>query len=125
MDGTQLDFRQPALIGERDPQREGADHNLVLNQGRAQSSPVVELSSDRTGLGLRLWTDQPGLQLFTAKPMEIAVPGHDGARYGPFGGVCLEAQHYPDSLNRPEWPSIIASPGAPYRQELAVEIAPR
>ncbi len=125
VDGTQLDFRQPALIGERDPQREGADHNLVLNQGRAQSSPVVELSSDRTGLGLRLWTDQPGLQLFTAKPMEIAVPGHDGARYGPFGGVCLEAQHYPDSLNRPEWPSIIASPGAPYRQELAVEIAPR
>ncbi len=122
--GTQLDFRQPARIGDQDPRREGADHDLLLNPDRDPSSPAAELASDETGLRLRLWTDQPGLQLFTAKPMQIAVPGHDGVRYGPFSGVCLEAQYHPDSLNRPEWPGIIAAPGAPYRQQLALEIAP-
>lgn len=122
--GTQLDFRSETRIGEADPQRQGADHNLVLDPGREQSAPAAELASDETGLQLRLWTDQPGIQLFTAQPMQIGVPGHEGETYGPFGGVCLEAQHFPDSLNRPDWPSIIATPDAPYRQRLELEIAP-
>lgn len=122
--GTQLDFRTAARVGARDPQRIGADHNLILDAGRGTDAPAAMLWSDDTGLRLRLWTDQPGIQLFTAKPMEIAVPGHDGVKYGPFGGLCLEPQHFPDSLNRPEWPGIIASPEAPYRQSLRMEIAP-
>jgi aldose 1-epimerase len=52
----------------------------------------------------------------------IAAPGLDGARYGSFAGLCLEAQHYPDSLHNPDWPSIIRSPEAPYFQRLDVEI---
>ena len=50
--------------------------------------------------------------------------GLDGTHYGPFGGLCLEAQRYPDSLNRPDWPSVIVTPEAPYRQHLQLEIAP-
>ncbi len=122
--GTPLDFRQPARIGKVDPDRQGADHNLVLDVDRDRMQPAARLASDRSGLALRMWTDQPGVQLFTARPLDVAVPGHDGARYGAFAGVCLEAQHFPDSLNRPDFPSIIATPEAPYRQRLTVEIAP-
>jgi len=124
VEGTQLDFRTPARIGDRDPDRVGADHNLVLNAGRTEETPAAVLRSDETGLQLSIRTDQPGIQLFTAAPMQIGVPGHDGVTYGPYGGVCLEAQHYPDSLNRPDWPPIIAAPHAPYFQWLEMEIAP-
>ncbi|WP_112322718.1 aldose epimerase family protein [Oceanibium sediminis] len=121
--GTQLDFRTESRIGEVDKDRIGADHNLMLDAGRDSEAPAATLASDETGLSLTLWSDQPAIQLFTAEPMQIAVPGHDGATYGPFGGVCLEAQHVPDSLNRPEWPSIIATPDQPYRQILGLQIA--
>ncbi|NNU80503.1 galactose mutarotase [Halovulum dunhuangense] len=122
--GTQLDFRQMAEVGAVDPGRIGADHNLVLDEGRDPKAPAAVLESDLTGLRLRVWTEEPGIQLFTAQPMQIAVPGHDGVIYGPFGGLCLEAQHFPDSLNHPEWPSMIATPDRPYRQRLELEIAP-
>lgn len=124
VEGTVLDFRTERTVGEVDPQREGADHNLVLDPNRDPHAPAAELTAPGTGLQLRLWTDQPGVQLFTAKPMQIAHPGHDRALYGPFGGLCLEPQHFPDSLNRPDWPSIIATPEAPYAQDLVMDIAP-
>jgi aldose 1-epimerase len=55
--------------------------------------------------------------------MTIPARGHDGESYGPFAGLCLEAQHFPDSLAHPDWPSIVRSPEAPYFQRLVVEIA--
>ena len=51
-------------------------------------------------------------------------PAIGGAHYGPFAGLCFEAQHFPDSLHHPDWPSIIRSPEAPYHQRYVVEIAP-
>jgi len=121
--GTQLDFREMAEIGAQDPGRIGADHNLMLRGGRAPSDVAARLTGEETGLQLTVETDQPAIQLYTAEPMEVAVPGHEGSRYGPYSGVCLEAQHAPDSLNRPEWPSIIATPDAPYQQTLHLDIS--
>jgi aldose 1-epimerase len=63
------------------------------------------------------------VQIYNGSDKSVAVPGHDGRTYGPYAGLCLEAQHYPDSLNRPDWPSIIATPEAPYKQQLMVEIS--
>ena len=57
---------------------------------------------------------QPGLQVFDAPTMTVALPGHDGERYGPFAGLCFEAQHFPDSLHHPEWPSPIITPEHPF-----------
>ncbi|MSU90958.1 galactose mutarotase [Rhodobacteraceae bacterium 2CG4] len=124
VDGTQLDYRAAARVGAVDAGRIGADHNLLLDEDRDAAAPAAELASDETGLRLRLWTDQPAIQLYTAKPLQVPVPGHGGAVYGPFAGLCLEPQHSPDSLNRPEWPSIVATPDRPYRQRLELEIAP-
>ncbi|MEM8872570.1 MAG: aldose epimerase family protein [Pseudomonadota bacterium] len=123
VEGSVLDFRQTARICDVDPGRQGADHNLVLDADREFSDPIATLSAADTGLHLRIFSDQPGVQLFTAQPMNVSHPGHGGQHYGPFGGICLEAQHFPDSLNQPDWPSIIATPDAPYHQVLELEIA--
>ncbi len=122
--GTRLDFRQMTTPAAQDPAGVGVDLNLVLRPGRPVSAPAARLIGPETGLGLPVVTDQPGLQLFNAPTMAIAHPGHDGAQYGAFAGICLEAQKFPDSPNRPDWPSVIATPEEPYRQHLSLTIAP-
>ncbi len=115
---TPLDFREPREIGDAD-----IDHNLVLDPGRDVAKPSATVFCPRTEVGLSLVTAEPGLQVFDAARMEIAVPGLDGRHYGRFAGLCLEAQHFPDSLHQPDWPSIIRTPESPYFQRLSVEIA--
>jgi aldose 1-epimerase len=120
--GTRYDFTRPVSFEDSDPERLGVDINLVLDPERDREKPTAEARSEWSDLGLRLWTDEPGLQVFNAARQEIAAAGHDGQRYGPFSGLCLEAQHFPDSLHHPDWPSIIRSPEEPYFQRLVVEI---
>ena len=64
-----------------------------------------------------------GCSSSTPPAMTIGAKGHDGQSYGPYAGLCLEAQHFPDSLAHPDWPSIVRTPEAPYFQRLEVEIA--
>jgi aldose 1-epimerase len=119
--GTRYDYRAPRRIREADPEGLGVDGNLVLDAGRG-AAPAAEVSAPN-GLRLRLWTDQPGLQLFDAAPFS-ETGGHGGAAYGPFAGLCLEAQGFPDAPNRPDFPSVLCAPERPYSQSLKVEIAP-
>jgi aldose 1-epimerase len=118
VEDTPLDFREPRTIGDT-----ALDNHLVLRPDRDRGAPAAWARCPRTGHLLRLWTDQPGLQVFDAPTMTIPVPGHEGERYGPFAGLCLEAQHFPDSMHNPDWPSIVRTPDAPYFQRLEVEIA--
>jgi aldose 1-epimerase len=124
VEGTHLDFRAPRSIAESDPERIGLDNNLVLPTGRDTTRPAAWVTCPRTNLRLQLWTQEPALQLFDAAHMEIPVPGHEGRSYGAYAGLCLEAQHFPDSVHQPEWPSIIRTPETPYFQRLTVEIGP-
>ena len=125
VENTRFDFTRPTTFDVTDPERIGVDHNLVLDLARDLNQPTATVYSWQSNLELKLWTEEPGLQLFNAPDMNIPVAGLNGANYGPFTGVCLEAQHFPDSLNRPEWPSIICTPDDPYTQKLIVEIAER
>ena len=120
--GTRLDFTEQRSLSEADPEGSGYDNNLVLAPGRDTEKPAVRVSCPRTGLALELWTDEPGLQLYDGAGVTIPVKGLGGARYGSFAGLCLEAQHFPDSLHNSEWPSIIRSPGMSYFQRLGVAI---
>lgn len=122
VEGTHLDFRSPVAVGVRDPMRLGADNNLVLDADRDRDAPAAELRSGETGLVCRIFTDQPAIQLYDARGLDVAVPGLDGQHYGAFGGLCLEAQHYPDAVNHPDFPDVIATPDRPYRQDLTMEI---
>lgn len=122
---SRFDFTKPTTFNNTDPEKLGVDHNLVLDASRDKANPSATVYAPQSNLELRLWTQEPGLQLFNAPEMNMPIVGLNGEHYGPFAGVCLEAQHFPDSLNRPEWPSIISTPDKPYQQTLIVEIAER
>ena len=121
LQGTHFDFLQPQTLGAADPQRQGTDINLVLTTGRATTKPAAVLTAP-SGVTLRLWTDQPGLQLYNAMHLQPFTGGLSGQSHDRFGGLCLEPQHFPDSLNHPAFPSIWVTPEQPYRQRLEVEI---
>ncbi|MEU2020669.1 aldose epimerase family protein [Streptomyces sp. NPDC016469] len=94
VEGTRFDFREPRPVAK------GYDHNFVLDG----TSPAAELYDEGSGRVLTVTTTEPGLQLYTADHM-------DGRPFGPCAGVALETQHFPDSPNRPEFPSTVLRPG--------------
>jgi aldose 1-epimerase len=120
--GTRLDFTEARSLAEADPEGSGYDNNLVLSPGRDTAKPSARVSCPRTNLVLELWTAEPGLQIYDSAGVTIPAVGVIGARYGSFAGLCLEAQHFPDSLHNPDWPGIIRSPEVPYVQRLDVAI---
>ncbi|MFF4094488.1 aldose epimerase family protein [Streptomyces sp. NPDC001834] len=96
VDGTRFDFREPR------PLAPGYDHNFVLDGPGA--GPVAELYDPGSGRFLTVTTTEPGLQLYTADHF-------DGRPFGPCAGIALETQHFPDSPNRPGFPSTVLRPG--------------
>lgn len=120
--GSRFDFLRARSIADSDPQLLGHDHNLVLSADRVCAAAAATLRSTDAELSLELFTDQPGIQLYTGKKLDVAVTGLKGAQFKAFGGVCLEPQGFPDALNNPDWPSVIATPGQPYQQNLTMRI---
>lgn len=119
--GTPMDFRKPVAIGDRidddDEQLRvgsGYDHNFVLNSEGEPLSYAARVSEPTTGRVLDVLTSEPGLQFYTANFLDGSKTGKAGAVYGRRCAFCLEAQHYPDSPNRPEFPSTILRPGEIY-----------
>lgn len=114
VDGTPFDFRQPVRLGDR----VGWDGNVVLDKGAAPAAEVTVPD----GLRLRLWTDRPGLQVYTSNALKADLPAGPGAAHGRFAGLCLEAQDLPNAVNVPTFGSILYTPDRPYRQVTSIEI---
>ncbi len=112
--GTAYDFRTPVRLGDG----EGWDGNLILTKGADPAAEVVVPD----GMTLRLWTDRPGMQVYTANTLTHVLPEGPGAAHGRFAGLCLEAQDMPNAVNVPAFGSILCSPDAPYRQVTSIEI---
>jgi aldose 1-epimerase len=120
--GTPFDFALPTAIGARIDQADeqlklgrGYDHTFVLN-GRMgtlrQAAKVVEPASGRV---LEVWTTEPGVQLYTGNFLDGTVTGKGGKVYKYRYGFCLETQHFPDSPNKPSFPSTVLKRGGRYR----------
>ena len=119
--GTPLDFSKSAVLGERleDPflrPTKGFDHNLVLEGGHIEEpKTAAEVWCPRTGIALELLTTLPGVQLYTAGFL-TSRKGKAGAMYAPGHAICLEAQHFPDAVNHPAFPSPVLRAGEEYRE---------
>lgn len=118
--GTPFDFTQPRLLGDavdadNDQIRYGAgyDHNFVLDHAEGQLGRAAVLSSP-DGLHMEVWTDQPGMQVYTGNyiPDGLVTPEGPAVRRG---GVALETQHFADSVNQPAFPTVILRPGETLR----------
>ena len=115
--GTPMDFRAPKALG-RDI---GADYEPLHLQGgydhnfEVFCSPAAILSHEASGRSMAVYTDCPGLQLYTAN--FTAGLGKDGVIYKPRCGVCLETQYYPDAVNHPEWKQPFVKAGQRYHSE--------
>lgn len=117
VEGTPMDFRQPKTAGSRIEQVEGGyDHCYVLNQPSAgEMTLAARLVDPGSGRAMEVHTTQPAVQLYTGNFLDGSLSG-DGKSYGQHAALCLETQHYPDSPNRPEYPSTVLRPGETYRQ---------
>lgn len=118
--GTPLDFRKPTRVGERIDQVDkkpflGYDHNFVLSKREDQPTLAAKVRDPKSGRVMTVLTTQPGVQLYTGNHLK-SQKGKGGLVYKPRSALCLETQHFPDSVNHPEFPSIILKPGAAYKQ---------
>ena len=118
--GTPFDFTKPTAVGARieaaDEQIKfggGYDHNWVLNKGKGGLTKAAEVHETKTGRVMEVWTTEPGLQFYTGNFLNSRLHGK-GKTYMRRGGLCMETQHYPDSPNKPSFPSTELTPGELY-----------
>ena len=118
---TPLDFLHFYRIGKRiDKPFEqllfghGYDHNWVLNTGGNEYVYAAELYCPATGIFLRVYTCEPGIQVYCGNFLDGSVRGKGGVAYPHRSAICLETQKYPDTPNKPEWPSALLRPGETY-----------
>ena len=121
VEGTPFDFRTETPIGTRinSPEEQvqlggGYDHNFVLNQTGEGPSLAARVREPMSGRVMEVHTTEPGVQLYTGNFLDGTLTGKGGRVYQHRFGFCLETQHFPDSPNRPEFPSTILKPGETY-----------
>lgn len=124
VEGTPFDFRTAKPVGqdinaenEQIHNGNGYDHNWVLNTAGDVTKPAVRLVSPASGIQLEVFTNEPGIQIYSGNFLDGTVTGKSGIVYNQRAGLCLETQHYPDSPNKPQWPSVVLRPGATYNSQ--------
>ncbi len=125
VEDTPMDFRTPTPVGQRIDNYEfeqlknghGYDHNWVLNTKGDVNSPCATLLSSKTGIQLQVYTNEPGIQVYTGNFLDGTVKGKRGIVYRKRASVCLETQKYPDTPNKPQWPTAVLRPGQTYKSE--------
>ncbi|MBN1417268.1 MAG: galactose mutarotase [Planctomycetes bacterium] len=120
--GTPFDFTTPtaigARIGEDDEQLKlggGYDHNFVLNGTPGELRLAARVEEPTTGRILEVSTTEPGVQFYVGNFLDGSNIGKGGRAYKHRYGFCLETQHFPDSPNKPEFPTVVLKPGETYR----------
>ena len=121
VEGTPMDFRTETAVGARLHENNeqlknanGYDHNWVLATAGDAERTAARLISPETGICLTVRTTEPGLQIYSGNFLDGTVKGKGGIVYNPRTAICLETQHYPDSPNKPQWPSTLLRPGETY-----------
>jgi len=130
--GTPFDFRQPTAIGARigaaDEQLKfgkGYDHNFVLNKAPGVLGVVATVYEPETGRVLEVSSTEPGVQFYSGNFLDGKDVGKGGRSYAFRDGLALEPQHFPDSPNHANFPSVTLHPGATYRHTIVYRFSTR
>ncbi len=125
VEGTPFDFRKPTAIGARIGQDDeqlkfgnGYDHNWVINKPLGQFGLMARVYEPTTGRVLEVWSTEPGLQFYSGNFLDGKNKGKGGWVYQFRNGFCMEPQHYPDSPNQPNFPSVVLKPGQVYHNTI-------
>ena len=128
--GTPFDFTTPHTIGERIEEDfeqlhfgKGYDHTMVLDKPEGELALAVECYSPKTGIQMNILTTEPGVQIYTGNWMTGNFEGKHGHRYPMRAAVCFETQHFPDSINRPDYPSVILRSGEVFKSKTVHEFS--
>src|SRR5262249_6085811 len=119
--GTPYDFTEPMTIGSRIKEIKGNpggyDINYVIDDWDGKKlKRAARVREAKSGRVMETLTTEPGVQFYTGNFLDGKVKGKGGAVYRKHAGFCLEAQHFPDSPNKKEFPSVVLKPGQKYRQ---------
>ena len=125
VEGTPMDFRTPTPVGARINDYDfvqlkngnGYDPNWVLNTKGDVTRKCATLESPLTGIVLDVYTNEPGIQVYAGNFLDGSLTGKKGITYNQRASVCLETQKYPDTPNKPEWPSAVLRPGEKYMSQ--------
>jgi len=125
VEDTPMDFRTPMPVGERINDFDfvqlkngnGYDHNWVLNAKGDINRRAASLKSQKTGIVLDVYTNEPGVQVYAGNFLDGSLTGKKGITYNQRASVCLETQKYPDTPTKPEWPSAVLRPGEKYMSQ--------
>jgi aldose 1-epimerase len=124
VEGTPFDFRMPTSIGSRIDANDvqirygnGYDHNFVVERTADGLVPAAHVMEPMTGRVLEVHTTEPGMQFYTGNFLDGTLTGKGGHVYKKRMGFCLETQHFPDSPNKPSFPSTVLRPGETYRSK--------
>jgi aldose 1-epimerase len=118
--GTPFDLRKPAALGplidrlDNDPQ--GFDHNFVLDKAKGEMGLAARVYDPKSGRVMEVSTTEPGVQFYTGNFLDGTNKGKAGVDYKRHQALCLETQHFPDSINQPNFPSTVLEPGEKYTQ---------
>lgn len=128
---TPMDFRKPEVIGKRIDDfsfeqlknGNGYDHNWVLNTEGDATKLACLLLDPKSGRILKVFTSEPGVQVYTGNFLDGSLSGKNGVVYNQRAAICLETQHYPDSPNKADWPSVVLRPGEKYTSHCIYQFA--
>lgn len=127
---TPFDFRKPKTVGReinaKDEQIKiggGYDHCWVLNNQDKGDRFAASAYDPTSGRLLEVYTDQPGIQLYTGNFLDGTLPMRNGGTYARRTGLCLETQHYPDSPNQKDFPTTVLSPGENYKTKTSFKFS--
>ena len=121
--GTPFDFTSAKKIGrDIDQVPGGYDHNWILNKKDSSLQKIAEVSDSVSGRTMEVYTTQPGVQFYTGNFLNGSFVNRDGTAIKVHTALCLETQHFPDSPNKPNFPSTILHPGEKYHSETMYKV---
>lgn len=123
VEGTPMDFTNACVVGDRASQVDGGyDHNFVLDKAEGDYTLAAKAKDPVSGRVMETFTTEPAIQFYAGNFLD-GFTGKDGKVYNKNFGFCLEPQHFPDSVNKPQFPSTILKAGCEYKHDMAYKFS--